>query len=294
MTSKKYDSFRPKRATSIDGFFARSVDDHSREPVFRSAAPTAAKLDTATSVQLRDAPRRSTSPAILGGKASPVSVNVSRPLGSEPPRRRRYANVPLGDSPERTRKQHKPHRWKRLFRRGVVVLGVLVLLGGSWFGMELYKNLAKITGNSNPLSLLNVFHPVPLKSQNGRVNILLAANSADDPGHNGANLTDSIMVISVDTKNNTALMLSIPRDLWVDIPGVGYSKINAAYPAGGMGLLQQIIKSKFGITTDYRALINYAAIRDLVNAVGGITITINSSDPRGIYDPSLDYTTRTC
>jgi LCP family protein required for cell wall assembly len=135
---------------------------------------------------------------------------------------------------------------------------------------------------------------VPLKNQDGRVNILVAANSADDAGHNGANLTDSIMVLSVNTKNNTALMLSIPRDLWVNIPGVGHSKINAAYPNGGMNKLQSVVEDDLGLTIDYQALVNYGAFRDLVNAVGGITINIKSSDPRGIYDPSLDYKTRTC
>jgi len=176
----------------------------------------------------------------------------------------------------------------------MAVVGAVVLVGGLWFGFRFYKDISKLTGNSNPLSLLSVFHPVPLQNQNGRVNVLVAANSADDAGHNGANLTDSIMVLSVNTNNNTALMLSIPRDLWVDIPGVGHSKINAAYPNGGMNKLQQVVQDNLGLTIDYTALVNYGAFRDLVNSVGGITITVASDDPRGIYDPSLDYTSRTC
>src|SRR5580765_6800936 len=102
------------------------------------------------------------------------------------------------------------------------------------------------------------------------------------------------MVLSVDTKKNTALMLSVPRDLWVNIPGVGHSKINAAYPNGGMNKLQSVVEDNLGLTIDYQVLVNYGAFRDLVNAVGGINITIASDDPRGIYDPSLDYTSRHC
>jgi LCP family protein required for cell wall assembly len=90
-------------------------------------------------------------------------------------------------------------------------------------------------------------------------------------------------------------MLSIPRDLWVYIPGMqSYQKINAAndvstfnqsgYPQGGMGQLQQIVQTDLGIPIDYYALINYNAFMDAVNAVDGITITINSPDPRGLYD----------
>jgi LCP family protein required for cell wall assembly len=191
----------------------------------------------------------------------------------------------------RQKKAHKK-RWTK--KRVFACLGVLVLVIGLWFGFKFYRDIAKITGNKNPLSLLGVFHPVPLKNQDGRVNILVAANSADDPGHNGANLTDSIMVLSINTKNNTALILSIPRDLWVEIPGVGHAKINDAYPNGGMDTLQSIVQDNLGLTIDYQALVNYGAFRDLVSAVGNISITVKSDDPRGIYDPSLDYTTRNC
>jgi LCP family protein required for cell wall assembly len=127
---------------------------------------------------------------------------------------------------------------------------------------------------------------------------LLAGDSSDDPNHPGADLTDSVMIVSIDTKNDTGFMLSIPRDLWVNIPGNGYAKINAAYEDGqnqhfsapgyfngGMGLLQEVVSQDLGISCQYYALIDYTAFKDTVNAVGGITITINSPDPRGLYDP---------
>ncbi|MEO8785418.1 MAG: LCP family protein, partial [Candidatus Saccharimonadales bacterium] len=122
-------------------------------------------------------------------------------------------------------------------------------------------------------------------------------DSADDPGHAGADLTDSIMLVSLDVKDKTAFMLSIPRDLYVNIPNDGYSKINAAYqvgnqlkfsqagyPDGGMGMLESTVSSKLNIPIDYYALINYSAFRDAVNAVGGVNVTINSQDSRGLYD----------
>lgn len=235
-------------------------------------------------------PKRANPQSVLSSSTlAATDQGIAYPLGGTAPRRRRAVG------PEQTPpKQRKKRSWKRGFKRSGIIIGSLVILAGVWFGFKFYRDIANLTGNNNPLSLLSVFHPVPLKNQGGRVNILVAANSADDPGHNGANLTDSIMVLSVDTKNNTALILSVPRDLWVDIPGVGYSKINAAYPNGGMGTLQQVIQDNLGLTIDYRALVNYGAFRDLVDAVGNITITIKSDDPRGIYDSSLDYTTRYC
>ncbi|HET9174363.1 MAG TPA: LCP family protein [Candidatus Saccharimonadales bacterium] len=191
-------------------------------------------------------------------------------------------------------------------KRIVVSLFVLVLLIGGWYGWKIGYNLHKLFGG-NPFSILT---STKLKGEDsGRVNILLAGYSNDDPGHSGAQLTDSIMILSIDTKNHTAFMLSVPRDLYVKYDTYGCAagdqgKINAVYecgqwqhfsesgyPNGGMGQLEKVISTDFGIPIDYYALIDYTAIRDAVDAVGGIDINIQSSDPRGIYDPDIDYAT---
>ncbi|HVV67210.1 MAG TPA: LCP family protein [Candidatus Saccharimonadales bacterium] len=205
-----------------------------------------------------------------------------------------------------SRTQTQPGRLKRIFskrhlKRAALSLLVLLILIGGFVGFKFLYNAHKLFGGS----ILGVLHTTKLKGEDsGRVNILLAGNSADDPGHNGGDLTDSIMILSIDTRNNTAFLLSVPRDLWVDIPGGGHQKINAAYvvgnednfsesgyPQGGMGLLEKVIHDNLGIPIDYYALINYNALRDSVNAVGGVTFTVDSSDPRGLYDPSIDYKT---
>lgn len=200
----------------------------------------------------------------------------------------------------------KPKRRRKIITKKRIALLVVALLlaSGIWFGFKAISNLQKVFHGS----LFSILTTTKLRGEDsGRVNILLAGNSADDPGHDGANLTDSIMLVSIDVKDNTAFMLSIPRDLWVDIPGYGHAKINeayvdgengnfsdAGYPSGGMGLLEETVQQTFGIKPDYYALVNYDALKDSVNAVGGIDFTVNSSDPRGLYDPSLDYTSRNC
>ena len=301
MQPKKYDNFGPKKATNIDGFFAKPAAARPRQPVFRSSS---AKHQAAPA-KLVDMPRRAEPqeispvtprlhPADTPQTVADMTERRRRSVGVRPtPTADDVLNPEVGSRKGRRKKYRKGSRWtkKRIF----ACLGVLVLLSGLWFGFKFYHDIAKVTGNKNPLSLLGIFHPVALKNQDGRVNILVAANSADDAGHNGANLTDSIMVLSINTKNNTALILSIPRDLWVQIPNLGqHAKINDAYPNGGMDALQSIVQDNLGLTIDYQALVNYGAFRDLVNSVGSISITIKSDDPRGIYDPDLDYTTRTC
>ena len=192
-------------------------------------------------------------------------------------------------------------RRKKLKKRIIIIVCAVFLLAGLWTGWKFLSNSAKIFGWDD---LLGLFSNTKLKGEDeGHVNILLAGNSSDDAGHGGAELTDSMMVLSINTHENTAFMLSVPRDLYVDIPDHGYAKINetyqdgeadnfseSGYAKGGMGLLQKVISQKFGLDLHYYALVNYGALRDAVNAVGGITINVQSSDPRGLYDPSRDLT----
>jgi LCP family protein required for cell wall assembly len=173
---------------------------------------------------------------------------------------------------------------KRIIIWILVAIATVLVVSGAWVAWKFISNATK-AANGNILGLLS---STKLNGEDqGRVNILLAGNSADDPNHGGALLTDSIMIISLDTKNNTAFAMSIPRDLWVKVPGYGYQKINAVYPEGGMGLLEQVVDQDFGINMNYYGLVNYTAFKEAVNAVGGIDVTIKSSDPRGIYDPNI-------
>lgn len=175
---------------------------------------------------------------------------------------------------------------KHFLKRFILFALAILVIAGAAFSWKVYSSAAKATGDHNPFHLLSIFWPPPLDQSNGRANILLTGYSADDPGHQGAQLTDSIMVLSIDQSTHKAVVISIPRDLYVDVPGHGYEKINAAYEQGGMNLLTRVISQDLGLDMNYHALINYTAFRDAVNAVGGVIISINSSDPRGVYDPN--------
>jgi LCP family protein required for cell wall assembly len=193
----------------------------------------------------------------------------------------------------------KKSKWsrKRKVLTSVLITLAIIVGVGIWFGAGIIGNLDKLFHGNIFSDIHAFFSTTQLKGENeGRVNILLAGyqgkNSDEGP------LTDSIMIVSLDTKNNTAFTMSIPRDLWVKIPGIGQQKINAAntntsfnepgYFKGGMGDLQSIIEQDFHIPIDYYALIDYNAFEGAVNAVGGITVDIKSPDPRGLYDPNVD------
>ncbi len=197
----------------------------------------------------------------------------------------------------------KKTRRKKVIKRVIIILAILLALTGLWLGLKFASNIIKVFGWGG---IADIFRSEKLRGEDeGRVTFLLAGNSADDPGHGGAELTDSIMLVSMNTKDKTGYILSIPRDLYVDIPGHGYAKINEAYQdgkhakfsesdyaEGGMGLLEKTVSQHFGVKINYYALVNYTALEQAVNAVGGVRVDIESADPRGIYDPSLDLQTR--
>lgn len=233
----------------------------------------------------------------IQANSSPYELHRSlpNPLFEGAPARRRPRQLMPEPQPVRT------HKVRNVF---ITVLIAALLLGGGyggWVGWKFTDNAVRVFGWGG---LFSLFWPSHLKGEDtGRVNILLAGDSSDDPGHQGANLTDSIMVISINTRDHTAYLLSVPRDLYVNIPNVGYAKINETYQDGneqnfaqpgyavnGMGLLEEVVSQKLGIPIDYYALVNYSAFRDAVDAVGGITVNIQSPDGR-LYDPNRDFVT---
>jgi LCP family protein required for cell wall assembly len=78
-------------------------------------------------------------------------------------------------------------------------------------------------------------------------------------GHNG--LTDTIMVIRVDAGNKRAAVLSFPRDLWVDLPGTGKRRINAAYRKDDPTVLQTVLHDEFGVTVDHFVQVDFCAFQ---------------------------------
>ncbi len=225
---------------------------------------------------------------------------ASLPLPQQPVFPTYYSPYATQSAQPTSRTQKQKSKWSRKRKFATSALTILLVgfgLGG-WYGAGLLGSINKVFHGNIITDVHALVSHTTLKGEDqGRVNILLAGDSADDPHHGGAQLTDSIMLVSIDTKNHTGFMLSIPRDLWVNIPGVAHQKINAAneatnfnqsgYPKGGMGQLEQIVQTDLGVPVNYYALINYAAFKDAINAIGGVSITIQSPDPRGLYDPNI-------
>lgn len=118
------------------------------------------------------------------------------------------------------------------------------------------------------------------------VNILLLGSdsriSAGDPNQwtYGAQRTDAIMLVHIPADRSGAYLFSIPRDSWVDIPGHGKAKINAAYSWGGPALLIQTVEQLTNVRIDHMAITDFDAFKALTDELGGVEITA----PKDTYD----------
>jgi len=127
----------------------------------------------------------------------------------------------------------------------------------------------------------------------------------DDSHHNYAIWrTDSIMVIAIDRENGQVGIISIPRDLYVDIPDYGMERINVAdyigevreYPGGGPALASRVISETLGIPTQHYVRVHLGGLSTLVDALGGVTVDLDcplyeyefhKNKVTGEYDRSL-------
>ena len=116
-----------------------------------------------------------------------------------------------------------------------------------------------------------------------RVNILfLGLDYRDWEAGEGAPRSDTMILFTVDPLSKTAGIITIPRDLWVNIPGFGYSRINTAYssgegnklPGGGPGLAIKTVEQLLGVPIQYFAQVDFLAFEEAIDAMGGLYICI--------------------
>lgn len=288
-------NFMRKNPNSVDGFIPRrqasTLGEHHGKKGDTQAQPVDARPQ-------------------LGQPSRPLASNeAERPIGQmvrseideslagiddeEPVKKRRGIF--------RRRRNKKPlTRKQKILKRigiGIVIVAILitcfVLIKGILAGSKVFQ------GN-----LFGLFTHQPLKMDaNGRSNVLVFGTSEDDPGHQAPYLTDSIMVISIDQKNKNAYMMSVPRDLWVDYGKAclsGYQgKINEVYGCNsdlgkrekdGATALRKKVGSVLGLDIQYYAHVNYSVVRDVVKALGTITVNIEGSGGApGVMDSNFDW-----
>jgi len=236
-------------------------------------------------------------------------------LGSGLPRRPRqtdeHRRVTLEMSEVDTRMQRlsrkqarRPRRIPRWATRAIAAaLGVAALLSAvlafgaarglarAWTGSGLpdfSAANAQGEGTALPPGVLPSSLPLDVTAQawNGtdRVTVLvMGLDYRDWESGSGPPRTDTMMLVSVDPLTKQASLLSIPRDLWVEIPGYGeHYRINTAFflgeadrlPGGGPGLAMATAQSAIGVPIQYYAVIEFSAFERMIDEIGGIDLLV--------------------
>lgn len=182
---------------------------------------------------------------------------------------------------------------------------VLVLLAGAAtaYGYVRYelKQVQRITvHNLDPTSDTVVVHGPHGSKHTVKLNtppftvLLIGSDSRAEAKHsgldvgststNGENLSDSIILVRVAPATKQLALLSIPRDLWVNVPGVGMSKINAAFSGGDPSRLIDVIEKQLHIPVNHYAGVGFDSFEQIADAIGGV----EQYFPTPAYDPESD------
>jgi LCP family protein required for cell wall assembly len=194
----------------------------------------------------------------------------------------------------RPRATARPTTRRRLPQRPVsrvaaVVAAIVLVLACAWLLPLLFKGQQLVSDIFVPPGPRPTVEGVPSNFPNWdkkeRVNILLMGLDTREENNTRS---DTLILVSIDPANKTVGMMSIPRDLWVQIPGYGENRINAAYqfglsdgvPGGGPGLVEATVEQNLGIPVHYFAEIDFQGFVRVVDALDGIVVDV----PRPLLD----------
>jgi LCP family protein required for cell wall assembly len=194
--------------------------------------------------------------------------------GSRPSRAAREESRKEYRGPGAARSGTGRPRWGR--RIGIAALVVLVLIVvwavASWFAFS--------SGVSDANKRLDQNAKLALADQSGLLlshstTILMLGTDNAAVGHREGDMhSDSILLLRTDPSHHRLYYLSIPRDLQVPIPGSSTQKINAAFQIGGPALAIKTVRQFTGLEINHVMVVNFADFKDLIDALGGITVDV--------------------
>lgn len=188
----------------------------------------------------------------------------------------------------------------RQFVFWVFLLVIAAAMGGSiayaarpW--VDAAKVLSQVTDQQLPTAARPTFTPLPtttlapsmptptptatlppIKSPTGRTNYLLLGSDNDAKNlPNTAPNTQSIIFVSYDSVHHQAYMISIPRDLYVPIPGFGYDKIDTAPGYDNLGLVVRTVEANFHVNIDHYAWVGLKGFINIIDSLGGVDIAVS-------------------
>ena len=171
----------------------------------------------------------------------------------------------------------EPTKRRRLLPKiliGVSVLLVAVIGAGLLYAATIDRS---VTRNINrgvelPTDPSSV-RPPKEAQETGTLNYVLLGSDSRDPGNEGNGRSDTMMLVHLNAKRTKAYIVSFPRDMYVNIPGYGKNKINAAFAFGGAPLAVRTLENLTGVRMDHVVLIDFDGFIRLTEDLHGVTVT---------------------
>ncbi len=302
------DHKKPKPG-SIDGFVTRTVPSADKPDLHKKFRTSYQPVDSIDNIESGEEGFTSNQQAASFLDKPPTSNQIgdfdstfTAPLlieDTKKPRRNIF---------KRNKNKHKKPvgRLKKTLR-AFAVLSIALILGiASLFGYGYIKTRQIFKGDGEGAAgLQKNVDPARLNGEgDGRVNILLIGKGG--PGHEAPDLTDTLLLASIDPIQNEAALVSVPRDLYVkDVRGYS-TKINAIYSnakqarlakgnssdadteageVAGLSAIKDSISSVLGIPVHYYIMVDFTAFEDAINTVSGITVDVKEP----LYDQSMAW-----
>jgi LCP family protein required for cell wall assembly len=194
-------------------------------------------------------------------------------------------------SPARTRRSGRfrfglPARppWRRIVLLTLLTLIVVFIAWAvsSWFAFS--SGVSSANKRLDPRTRAELTKQSGLLLSHATNILILGTDNAPIAQRAGDRHSDSIMLVRTDPSHHRIAYLSIPRDMVVSIPGVGTTKINAAMQSGGPSLAIRVVHTLTGLPINHVVVVNFSDFRDLIDALGGVTIDV----PKRILSDRFD------
>jgi LCP family protein required for cell wall assembly len=197
---------------------------------------------------------------------------------------RRDGRGRVGYKGPRARGRRRGWTRRRAILVGLLVLVVLVVVWAvaSWFSFS--RGVSDANARVTPGSRAALTTQSGLLLSTSTNILLLGSDHANLVGRSADQHSDSIMLVHTDPNRHRVVFLSIPRDLYVTIPGQGSNRINAAYQSGGIPLAVKTIEDFTGLQVNHVAVVDFGSFQDLIDAIGGVTV----SNPKPILSNRFD------
>lgn len=167
---------------------------------------------------------------------------------------------------------------KKKHRKNGVVLKSLIfggILFGIIFSLSFFSKGTKAVFSS--ISIISNISGPNLKQVDGRTNILILGSDKRNIGGVRSVLTDTLIVASIGKLDKSVVLLSLPRDLWVESSNGYKDKINAMYAYGGANETTKVVENILGIPIHYYVVVDFNLFEQTINIMDGVNVTVDKT-----------------